>query len=182
MREEKSFAVQFIDPESVLNQIEINPESVAADFGCGSGYFSIPMAKKISKGKLYALDILPQALESVQSRAKKEGLANVVARRVNLEKNEGSKLERESADMVIVKDMLFQNKDKDIILKEAYRVLKRGGRALIVEWNKKESSVGPSADIRISRESLIDLIQAQGFSIEKEVVAGDFHNAFLAIK
>lgn len=182
MDEKKKFAVQFIDPIKILNQLEIKPESMIADFGCGAGYFSIPLAQMANKGKLYAFDILPQALESVQSKAKIAGLTNIIVQRVNLEKENGSKLDNESMDWIILKDMLFQNKNKEVILKEVYRVLKTGGKVLIVEWNEKENAVGPSIDLRVSKEYLIKLIQAQKFSIEREIAAGNFHYAFLAVK
>lgn len=173
---------EFIDPKMILDQLDIAKNNVAADFGCGSGYFSIPMARKIPDGKLYSLDVLPAALESVASRAKIEGLTNIITTRVNLEKEGGSKLENESLDWVILKDMLFQNKSKDIILREAFRVLKPGGKLLAVEWNAQSESFGPQNDLKISEENLEKLIVGEKFKIEKKINAGNFHYGFMAVK
>ncbi|HBP01543.1 MAG TPA: hypothetical protein DD454_05040 [Candidatus Moranbacteria bacterium] len=174
---------QFLDPEKIIAQLDVESGSVAADFGCASGYFSLPFAKTIGNdGKLMALDILPHVLETVESRSKSMGLSNVETKRVNLEKNEGSGLSSDSLDWVIMKGVLFQNKDKETILKEAYRVLKKGGKAIVVEWGDKDFSIGPHHSLRIPKDALKGLAEKQGFSIGKEVDAGNFHYAFVAEK
>ena len=154
-----------------------------ADFGCGPGYFSIPFAKAVgAEGVVHALDILPQSLETVLGKAKNSGIINIVATRVNLEKNGGSKLETASVDWVIMKDVLFQNQNKHIIIDEAYRVLKTGGRVLVIEWDKHESAVGPVQEIRIAQIDLEKIFSDQKFIVEKNIKAGDFHYAFIAVK
>lgn len=182
MESESTPKKEFIDPEAIIGQLEISKDSQIADFGCGAGYFSIPFARKIPDGKLYAFDVLVAALESVASKAKIEGLTNIVTARVNLEKENGSKLEKESLDWVIMKDMLFQNQNKNIILKEALSVLKPGGKMLVVEWNEQEDGMGPQSDIKISLENLEKLVCDENFKIEKKVDAGDFHYGFVAVK
>ncbi|OGI17941.1 MAG: hypothetical protein A3J63_00575 [Candidatus Moranbacteria bacterium RIFCSPHIGHO2_02_FULL_40_12b] len=175
--------IQFINPTDIINQLDISRNSIIADFGCGSGYFSVPLAQHIGEdGKVYALDILTSALESVESKAKLNGLSNIVTKRVNLEKEGGSKFDGENVDWVILKDMLFQNNKKDIILKEARRILKKDGKMLIIEWNEKAGAFGPGSDLKISREELKKLIAGGGFKIEKEISAGDYHYGFIAAK
>jgi len=174
---------QFINPDDIINQLGVSRNSVVADFGCGSGYFSIPLAQFIGEeGKVYALDVLASALESVESKAKIHGLSNIITKRVNLEKESGSKFSDESVDWVILKDVLFQNNKKDIILKEAYRVLKKSGKLLIIEWNEKAGTFGPGSDLKVSSEGLKKLIAGGGFKIEKEISAGDYHYGFIAAK
>ena len=183
MNKKNSIQIHFIDPAAAVNQLEIAEGNVAADFGCGAGYFSIPVAQKVGKdGTVYSMDVLPQALESVASKAKVAGLTNIITKRVNLENNNGSGLDPESIDWVIIKDILFQNDGKDKILEEAYRVLKPGGKALVMEWDDKNLSVGPAAKLRVSKDTLIGLIKKHKFSIEKEVAVGDFHYAMILNK
>lgn len=175
--------IQFINPADIINQLGILRNSIVADFGCGSGYFSIPLAQFIGEeGKVYAMDVLTSALESVESKAKLSGLSNIITKRVNLEKEGGSKLDGENVDWVILKDMLFQNNKKDIILKEARRILKKDGKMLVIEWNEKAGAFGPGSDLKISREELKKLIISGGFKIEKEISAGDYHYGFIAAK
>jgi ubiquinone/menaquinone biosynthesis C-methylase UbiE len=174
------FAVTFVDPETLLRQLTIAPASVVADFGCGSGYFSLAFAKAVGKeGRVIALDILPSALDAVASRARMAGLSQVSTKRANLEKENGSGLEGQSVDWVILKDILFQNKNKEVILGEVSRILRPGGRVLLMEWKDEDASVGPEIQLRVSRDDLISLVQSTGFSLQQELQVGDFHYAFL---
>jgi ubiquinone/menaquinone biosynthesis C-methylase UbiE len=176
-------ALTFVDPAAVVAQLPLEEGSKVADFGCGSGYFSFEFAKCVgSDGMVYSLDVLPSALEAVASRAKTLGLSNIMTKRVNLEKENGSGLSAESIDWVIIKDMLFQNQHKDVILKEAARVLRSGGHAFIMEWHPSQSLVGPDKDLRVSPDDLQKLIDAAGLALEKEVSTGGFHYALLAKK
>lgn len=173
----------FVDPVSIIRKLELAPGSVVVDFGCGAGYFTLEAAKAVgNEGKVYALDILPTALEAVASRAKVLGLENVEGKRVNLEKIGGSGLSSDSVDWVILKDMLFQNNNKEIILQEIARILKQEGRVFLMEWMPQEILVGPQEGTRISEEDLRLLLEKMGLHPEQNIPAGDFHYALLARK
>ena len=176
-------SLTFADPSAIVNQLEIKPGSKVADFGCGSGFFSFEFAKQVgSEGAVHALDILPSALEAVASRAKILNLSNSVTKQVNLEKENGSGLAPQSMDWVVIKDILFQNKSKDVILREVARVLKTDGHAILMEWDPEETLVGPDKELRISPEKLRTLVEAAHLVVEKELNVGGFHYAFLVKK
>ncbi len=173
----------FLNPKEIIKQINVSPGSTVVDFGCGSGFFSLAFSESVgSEGKVYSLDILPSALESVESKAKISGINNIIAQRANLEKENGSKLGNEAVDWVIMKDMLFQNKMKEVVIEEAYRILKNGGRALVIEWSNKDAMIGPDINLRIVAEDLKKIAEAKGFKIEKEIQAGDFHYGIVLVK
>lgn len=176
--------LNFVDPKAVVDQLPIELGSQVADFGCGSGYFSFEFARRIGieRGIVNALDVLPSALEAVASRAKTLGLTNVVTKRVNLENEQGSGLAPSSMDWIILKDVLLQNKKKDVMLRDVARVLKPGGRALIMEWNPDESLVGPEKELRVQPSELKRLIEGVSLSLEKELSVGGFHYGFVVKK
>lgn len=181
--ENVSSDAKFVDPQKVIDQLEIGDGATVADFGCGTGYFVFPLAKKVGEtGIVYALDVLAPKLEAIESQAKLSGTTNVVAKRVNLEKDGGSKLENAGIDWVVLSNMLFQNKFKDVIIKEAARVLKPGGKMVIIEWKKEESSIGPQNDLKISKEEAMDLSQKSGFKFIKEIAVSDFHYGLIFAK
>lgn len=183
MEESVTLVGKFIDPGAIIKQLDTNPGDIVADFGCGPGYFSLPFASAIGEsGHLYALDVLPQALESVMSKAKISGLVNISTKRVNLEKKDSSGLPGESIDWVIMKDVLFQNQKKEAILAEAHRILKKEGKVILVEWNEKNSAMGPDEKVRISKKQLEEIMATSGFKIENKINAGDFHYAFVGVK
>ena len=47
---------RLLDPFSVIPLIPIQPDHLVGDIGCGSGNFSIPLAKYLFSGTLYAFD------------------------------------------------------------------------------------------------------------------------------
>jgi ubiquinone/menaquinone biosynthesis C-methylase UbiE len=173
----------FVDPKSVVAALSIEPGSSVADFGCGTGYFSIECAKAVGdEGRVYAIDVLPSALESVESQAKTLGIRNITAKRANLERENGSGLEPNRVDWVIAKDLFFQNKDRETIMREIGRVLRPGGRALLMEWSKDDVGVGPDAESRVSQSELRSLAETVGFSVERDIQVGAFHYAFVIKK
>lgn len=170
----------FVEPKQVIKELSVGIGDTVADFGAGSGYFSFEFARAVgSEGKVYALDVLPSALEAITSRAKTLGISNVVAQRVNLERPNGSGLGAASVDWVIVKDILMQNNDKDTILREVNRILSPNGRAIIIEWHPDEATVGPDKETRIRPDVLRKLIEAAGLEIVDEPAVGGFHYAFV---
>ena len=178
-----SYGSKFVDPQATISLIGLAEGCKVADFGCGAGFFSLACAKQVGEnGIIYALDILPERLEAVASQAKHTGLANIVTKRVNLEKAKGSQLENKSADWVIMKDMLFQNKDKKAILAEAKRVVKDDGKILIIEWNMNDSAIGPKQDLRFGKDQLVALAQKIELRVLKEIGVGNFHYGLILEK
>lgn len=174
---------KFIDPEAIIGLLNLPQGIVVADFGCGTGYFSLPIARQIGgKGIVYALDILTEKLEVVESQAKTQGIANILTKRANLENKNGSKLDSDSIDWVILKDMLFQNKNKNQILEEAKRVLKPGGKILMIEWKKSATSIGPDMELRIPVEDIKDMARKNELGIDREIDAGNFHYGLILAK
>ena len=84
---------KFLDPGAVIAQLGVESGSVAADLVRCSTNISYAFAKAVGEdGKVYALDVLPQSLETVIGKAKNSGVTNIIAERVNLEKKNGSKI------------------------------------------------------------------------------------------
>ena len=166
----------FIKPEDVLDKLEIREGMKIADFGCGAGYFTIPLAKRAGKGGIvYAIDVQSTALESVRGRARLFSALNIETIRADLEKENSSTLKENSLDMVVLGNILFQSSAKDAIIKEAKRVTnKKSGKIVIIEW-KEDAMLGPQAGYRISKNDLKKMAKDFRLVLEKEFNAGDSH-------
>lgn len=177
-----NLAIAFVNPDEIIKMADIKKGEKVADFGCGPGYFSIPISKIVGEtGEVYAFDVLPSALEALESQAKRKGIDNISTQRANLEKYGSSELEDGSMDWVIIKDILFQNRDKKTILKEANRVLKKGGKILVMEWNNN-LAVGPEEKLRVKPLELSEMILETNFIFEKNADAGNYHYVVVAVK
>ncbi len=165
----------FLKPEEILDNLDIREGMKIADFGCGSGYFTILMAKRVGKGGVvYAVDVQGAALESVRGRARLFSILNIETIRANLEKEKGSTLKDRSLAMVLLANILFQSSAKDAIIKEAKRVVSKDGKIVIIEWNK-DGLLGPELEYRTSKDEMKKLAKDLGLVLEKEFRAGDSH-------
>lgn len=177
------YGARFINPEIIIDQLGFENGMKVANFGCGTGYFTFPIAKKIGPdGTVWALDVLPQKIEAVESQAKLSGVTNIVTRRVNLENEKGSGLPKESVDWVILVNMLFQNSNKDAILAEVRRVLKKTGRILLIEWGEKDLLIGPKKDVKISKQEMLEIARKNNLEISSEIEASNFHYGLILKK
>ena len=154
-----------------------------ADFGAGHGYFTIPMARAVGgDGKVYAIDVQKEVLDIIRAKAKVEHLLNIEPMWADLDQPHGSKLKEGYIDLVMIANMLFQTEQKEQLLKEAYRVLRSGGRLAIVEWDESPAPLGPPPALRIKKEKVRGLGIAAGFEIDREFEAGSHHYGLLFIK
>ena len=97
---------------------------VILDYGCGIGFNTIPAAEIVGKdGMVYALDIHPLAIKSVEKKIREKGLRN--AKTILSGLNTG--LPDESVDVVLLYNVLPMVKNRPALIKELYRVLKPGG-------------------------------------------------------
>lgn len=165
----------FLVPQKIINELEIVKKGMhVADFGSGAGYFTIPLARKVGySGKVFAIDVLPEALEVVSSKTKIEGIDNVMTIRCNLEKEGSCGLDDKSCDIVWMVNLLFQTENDKSVIREAKRLLKKGGKLTLIEW-RPEVSFGPSGK-KIKKETLISFLKDEGFSLQEEFPTDDFH-------
>ncbi|MBU4030985.1 class I SAM-dependent methyltransferase [Patescibacteria group bacterium] len=161
-------------PEEILKRIGIRDNAQAADFGCGNGYFSVPLAKIVNQGKVYAVDVVKETLEAVKSKADLEGISNIETIHCNLEVLGSSKLDAHSMDFVLMRNILFQSQKKEEIIKEARRVLKEGGQLVIIEWIAS-STLAPKGGWLISQEEARQLAENEGLLFEKELEIDSQH-------
>jgi ubiquinone/menaquinone biosynthesis C-methylase UbiE len=169
-----------LDPDTLLQQCNIKENEDMADFGCGPGIFSIPMAR-MTKGTIFCLDVLESALEAVKNRAQIMGLSNIVTGRSNLEKLNGSGLDDGAVDHVVMRKIILQNEKKDVLFQESFRVLNVGGNLLVVGWGE-DVVKGFGMENRVPPETVVALADQVGFSHTQEIDAGRYHYAFIFTK
>lgn len=166
----------FMNPDLIVNEFGIMPGMFVADFGSGSGYFTILIAEKVGKeGRVYALDIMESALDSVRAKTRAAGLENVEMIRTNLEVVGSSGLGDQSQDIVLLANILFQSDKKSEIIKETKRVLKENGTVVVIDWRKGAGGFGPPDSLRTDEIAMQSLAVGEGFVFERNFNAGQFH-------
>ena len=172
---------KFFKPKRILKTLGIDSTiRDIVDFGCGYGTFTLPVAQVV-KGKVYALDIEPEMIEETKRKAEEEKLGNVeVILRDFISK--GSGLENESVDYVMLFNILHTDKPERL-LREAYRILRDGGKLGIIHWNYDSTTPrGPPMEIRPKPEQCIKWARNSGFNHPIEYDLKPYHYGIVLTK
>lgn len=168
----------FINPDEILDQVQLEADMVAAEFGCGSGGFLIPLAKRLEDGLVYGIDIQEAPLSSLKSRALLENVANIRIILSDLEAPRGSTISDLAVDLVFIPNVLFQVEDKNAIITEAERILKKQGKLIIIDW-LPQAVQGPAQDERVAPKEIKKMAEELGFKLEEDFKAGKYHYALV---
>jgi arsenite methyltransferase len=105
---------------------ELKPGETVLDLGSGGGIDVLLSARRVSPGgKAYGLDMTDEMLALARENRKKAGIENVEFLKGEIE---NIPLPDDSVDVVISNCVINLSADKDRVLREAFRVLKPGGR------------------------------------------------------
>jgi arsenite methyltransferase len=105
---------------------ELKPGETVLDLGSGGGIDVLLSAKRVGPaGKAYGLDMTDEMLALARENQKKAGVANVEFLKGEIE---NIPLPDNSVDVIISNCVINLSSDKDKVLREAFRVLKPGGR------------------------------------------------------
>lgn len=159
----------FLNPDKILKQLNIRKDIKAADFGCGRGYFSIPLAKIIPDGTVYAVDVVEEALQAVEAKAKIENIANIRIVHANLEVAGDSGLNDNSINLIILANILYQSKNKIAIIQEAKRVVKKTGKIVLIEWLANSVLSPKNGWQMISKQESLKMAENEELNLYKEL-------------
>jgi ubiquinone/menaquinone biosynthesis C-methylase UbiE len=141
----------FMDADKDLMEVGLRRGQTVLDYGCGVGSYALPAARLVGQeGTVYALDIHPLAIEAVQRRARKQGLANIHTIRSGLDTG----LADGSVDIVLLYDVVHAVNNKLALLRELYRVLRPGGTL----------SLKPD---HVEADRLVELVTASGLGLSR---------------
>ena len=148
-----------VDPFVVMTFMPIEAYDHVADIGCGPGYFSIPMAKYLVHGKLYALDVSDEMLVALRERVVEANLGNVEIMKcgpADFPVPEGS------LDGVFLAFVTHYNEDRVAFLKAASELMRPGGWCTVLEFYRKETEHGPPLHTRIEPAELRQMAREAG--------------------
>jgi len=134
------------DVPLILSRLGVDQLHDVAEFGCGYGTFTVPVASAIS-GALYAFDIDPAMV--ARTRARAVGLPVICEQRDVMESGFGVEV-----DAVLLFNILHGERPV-LLLRHAVNALYVGGQVLVIHWRHGETPHGPSLDIRPRPEQII---------------------------
>ena len=165
----------FSDPQKNIAELGVDDSMRVVDLGTGSGFYTIEAAKKVGpRGRVYAVDVQQDLLDKLKNSAGLMGLHNIEVVWGNIEKIGGTKLREGIADRIILSNTLFQiaPEDRDGLALETKRLLKQGGKLLVIDWS---SGTPLSPKSLVPRAIAEGIFQKVGLSVDKTFDAGDHH-------
>src|SRR5262245_23718070 len=132
---------------------ELKPGETVLDLGSGGGIDVLLSAKRVGPmGKAYGLDMTDEMLALAEANKRKSGLTNVEFLKGEIE---NIPLPDNSVDVIISNCVINLSGDKDRVMREAFRVLKPGGRFAVSDVVVRDEV---PAEIRKSMELWVGCI------------------------
>ena len=173
--------MKFLDPDDALKQFGVYGTQHVADLGSGAGHFALAAAKRLEGGRLFAVDIEKEMLSRLVSEAHAGGLHNIHTLWGDVSRLTGVPLAGETIDRVIATNIFFQVDDRDAFVQEVKRLLRPGGKVLLVEW-RHDKDGGPHAKHKVTSDVALALFQRHGFQKERDIDAGDMHYGMILVR
>ena len=151
-------------PEEVLDALHLQPTSLVADIGAGTGYFSVRIAKRVPEGKIFAADVEPDMVRYLGARAEREHLANLTPVQA---RTDATNLP-EPVDLILVVDTYHHIDDRTRYFAALQSSLRPGGRLVIIDF-KADLPNGPPAQHRISPERVGEELTAAGYMLTETI-------------
>lgn len=166
-------------PDAVIKALQIESGMAVIDLGCGDGYFTAAIARRIDPGRVIGIDLDPAMLE--QAKAACDGMANcdwLLGDAMAL-----SRLMVRPVDFVLIANTFHGVPDKTALAHEIAAILKPGGRFAIVNWHpvaREKTPVlgqprGPRGELRMSTEQTQAAVIPARFELEALVELPPYH-------
>lgn len=171
---------KMLPPEKTLIRLGLHAGDIMADIGCGIGYFSIPATKIVQgSGKVFALDVLPEMLQEVETKAKENSCFNIET--VLTEEN-NFMLEEGKISFAFICNVLHETENLVEFLTQVKKIISSKGKIAIIDWQKIDTEDGPPLEHRLDELELLKLLKTLGFSNIESVDIGENFYGITAIK
>jgi precorrin-6B methylase 2 len=144
-----------------ISRLPITKNSVVADIGAGSGYYTFKIAPKVPAGKVYAVEIQDDAVNYLKNRSKQLKITNVI---VVKGAETSPNLPANTLDLAIMVDVYHELIFPHEVLQAIKASLKPKGKLLLLEYRGED----PAVAIKETHKMTVD-------QVKKELSANGFH-------
>ena len=148
----------------LVRNLPLKDDSIVADIGAGTGYFSFRIAERVPRGKVLAVDIQPEMLDIIEAR-KESGAALNVETVLGTERD--PRLPAASVDLILLVDAYHEFEWPREMGMALVRALRPGGTLVLVEYRGEDPSVPIKRLHKMTRRQAIDEMQAVGLNWER---------------
>ncbi|HAZ16674.1 MAG: hypothetical protein A3H59_03320 [Candidatus Jacksonbacteria bacterium RIFCSPLOWO2_02_FULL_43_9] len=169
---------QFLKPKDILITSGIAQGMRIADLGCGNGYIAKVAAQLVGPtGVVFAADVQRPILQQLERDAFSLGLSNIHTVWTDLEIVGATNIPPDSIDITCLVNVLFLSQHKELMVQEAIRLTKQGGKVLVVDWKRTSTPFGPLPDDRVDMRMIDEIATKLGLVKIDSFEAGTYHDA-----
>ncbi len=123
----------FQKPQPILSPY-IRSGMTTLDIGCGMGFLSLDMAKLVGqKGRVVCVDLQKEMMRTLVRRGEKAGLKDRIDHRICSNKSLGLEDLNNKIDFAVAFYIVHEVPNQQILLEQAFSLIKPGGKFLIAE-------------------------------------------------
>ena len=151
--------------QAILKILNIKPGMRIADIGAGTGFYSLMFADSVgNSGKVYAVDIVQDFIDTVEVKAQQAGFKNLTG---IINNGRESGLEINSIDMAFICDTYHHFEYPETTMRSIHQALIKNGEVVIIDFRKdpKVSNRWVQGHVRSGREEVIAEMKAFGFTL-----------------
>ncbi len=172
--------MSFADPRENVLQIGLHDGMKVGDLGAGSGHYALAAAAAVGDtGRVYAIDVQEDVVTHIRDAAARAGLKNVEAVWGDFERPGGTKLRDAILDAAILSNVMFQVEHHAGAIAEVKRIVRPGGKVLVIDWAGSYGHLGPHPDHVVTEAAATELFINAGFHKVKSIRAGAHHYGIL---
>ena len=149
----------------IVRALGLRPGTAVADIGAGTGFFSLLFAEAVGlKGRVYAVDIERNFVQSIRTRAQGLGLKQVTGV-VNTARS--TLLPVDSVDLVFISDTYHHFEYPRSMLASIHAALRPSGELVVIDFRRIPGSSHPWVlrHVRAGEDVVTEEIQAAGFEL-----------------
>ena len=148
-------------PAAIVQALALAPGMAVADVGAGTGYLERLLSTAVGpRGTVYAVEVEPNLVTHLRARAEREGTANVIP---VLGSTANPRLPAGHVDRVLFVDTYHHINDRVDYFRRLREGLAPGGWVVIVDWEKREDTIGPELAHRLAREQVTNEMDRAGY-------------------
>jgi len=149
-------------PEHVLDVLGVREGQIVADIGCGSGYFTMHLARRVGpSGRVYASDLQPEMLALLKKKTDAAHVTNVVP---VLATEDDAKLPKGTLDLALLVDVYHEIGKPPVTLAQLKDALKASGRLALVEYRAEDPKVAIKPEHKTTLVQLKKELAANGWT------------------
>jgi len=171
--------LEYLNPDVIWEKAGLNSPQVLIDIGAGTGFFALLFSKKMGKGKIYACDISEEMLAWMNNNLPLESKRIVIP--VKMEEN-SVPLSDGTADLVYMINLHHELEEPLRVLKESHRLIRKGGKLMIIDWKKEETPEGPPLGLRVTELTIESQMRKSFFSNISKYAVLPYHHFLLGEK